>query len=88
MPQQLEDILEQNTVLQCHLFEDFDSRLLHIERTVVASADTLVVERLVERNNMAVVERIVLGTDTAVAVTELVDTHTDSFSVAFQAKKV
>lgn len=92
MPQRLEDILEQNIVLQWRLFGDFDSQLLHIERTVVAS-DTLVVERLVERNNTAVVERIVLDTDTAVvavavAVIVLVDTHTDSFSVAFQAKNV
>ena len=44
---------------------------------------------MVERNNTAVVERIVLGTDTAAVVAVVivpVDTHTDSFSVAFNAK--
>ena len=43
---------------------------------------------VVERNNTAVVERIELDTDTAAVgvVIALVDTHTDSFSAAFNAK--
>ena len=41
-----------------------------------------------ERNNTAVVERIGIDTDTAAVgvVTALVDTHTDSFSAAFNTK--
>ena len=90
MPQRLEHSPVQDTALKTQLFGEFGKRQFRIEHTAVALG-TLEFELkvVVERSNTAVAEYIVLGTDTAVVavvVIALVDTHRDSFSVAFFSK--
>ena len=86
---QLVHILARDTVPQRKQLADFDNRQLHTaERRMCAALEMPVVSTFaVEHNNIAVVGRTVLETDiVAVAdVVALVDTRTDSFSVAIDA---
>ena len=86
---QLVHILARDTVPQREQLADFDNQQLHTaERRMSAALEMPVVSTLeVEHNNIVVVGRTVLETDiVAVAdVVALVDTRTDSFSVAIDA---
>lgn len=86
---QLVHILARDTGPQRKQLADFDNQQLHTaERRMSAALEMPVVSTLeVEHNNIVVVGRTVLETDiVAVAdVVALVDTRTDSFSVAIDA---
>ena len=86
---QLVHILARDTVPQQKQLADFDNQQFHTaERRMSAGLEMPVVSTLaVEHNNIAVVGRTVLESDIeAVAdVIALVDTRTDSFSVAIDA---
>lgn len=92
-PRRLDHILARYTALQPQQLGHFDNQLFRIEQQQIAAgpaADKHVAWTLVvERNNTVEVERIGLDIDTAavaVDVIVLVDTHTDSFSAAINAK--